>query len=112
MENKIMSYEIIKTKVEYNMEYNHGDGHNPEQLDKADKRTLLRTRKGLMCIKYALQNFQDDYKIGFGEAGKMTDEEALGFRECSYELEGSLLEAIEEIDWELEERGFLESVKA
>lgn len=107
-----MSYEIIKTKIEYNKEYNHADGNTPEELDKADKKSMLRTRKALMIMKIALENFYSDYKIGFGDAGKMTDEEALGFRECSYELEGSILEAIEDIDWQIEERGFLTKVKA
>ena len=52
------NYEVIETLINYNKEYNHVDGHSPEELDKADKKSMLRTRKGLMLIRYALEDYK------------------------------------------------------
>ena len=94
------NYEVIETLINYNKEYNHVDGHSPEELDKADKKSMLRTRKGLMLIRYALE----DYKYENQE--KLTDEEMIGFSEVSYNIDNAILEAIENIDFKLEEKGF------
>ena len=96
-----MTYTIIRTSTEYNREYNHGEGYTAKELDQADKKSMLRTRKGLMGVIYALDDFEK------AQAGKMTDEEATGYRECKHELETSLYCAIEELDLLIEARGFL-----
>ena len=57
------NYEVIETLINYNKEYNHVDGHSPEELDKADKKSMLRTRKGLMLIRYALEDYKYENQL-------------------------------------------------
>ena len=98
-----MNWDVIETNIDYNNEYNHGDGHTPEQLKEADKRVMLRTKEGLQLVLQAIDNFKSDYQIGFGKAGKMTKEQALGFSEVSYNIQSAIESAIEELNWDLNE---------
>ena len=91
-----MSWEIIETSIDYNNEYNDGDGHTPEQLKQANKRSMLRAKEGLQLVQQAMQGFKSDYDIGFGKAGKMTKEQAIGYSEVS----GAIANAIDsELDY-------------
>lgn len=97
-----MNWDVIKTDIDYNNEYNHGDGHTPEQLKEADRKVMLRTKEGLQLVLQAIDNFKSDYEIGFGKAGKMTKEQALGFSEVSYNIQSAIESAIDNLYWELE----------
>ena len=91
-----MSWEIIETNIDYNNEYNDLDGYTPEQLKQADKRSMLRAKEGLKLVQQAMQGFKSDYDIGFGKAGKMTKEQAIGYSEVS----GAIANAIDsELDY-------------
>ena len=91
-----MSWEIIETTIDYNNEYNDLDGYTPEQLKQADKRSMLRAKEGLKLVQQAMQGFKSDYDIGFGKAGKMTKEQAIGYSEVS----GAIANAIDsELDY-------------
>ena len=97
------NYEVIETLINYNKEYNHVDGHSPEELDKADKKSMLRTRKGLMMVLYAL----DDYFYNQENRDKMTRGERVGASEVFGNINNAIYKAIEELDNDFEDRGFL-----
>ena len=101
------NYEVIETLINYNKEYNHIDGHSPEELDKADKKSMLRTRKGLMSVKYAL----DDYFYNQENRDKMTRQELVGTSEVFGNIHDAILKAIEELDEDFEAKGFLSRSK-
>jgi len=90
-----MTWEIIETTIDYNNEYNHGDGHTPEQLKEADKRTMLRAREGLKLVQQAMIGFRKDYEIGFGKAGEMTKEQAIGYSEVSGAIDSAIESELE-----------------
>tara|TARA_R100000231_G_scaffold46749_1_gene40182 strand:+ start:398 stop:736 length:339 start_codon:yes stop_codon:yes gene_type:complete len=97
------NYDVIETLISYNKEYNHVDGHSPEELDKADKKSMLRTRKGLMMVLYAL----DDYFYNEENRDKMTHGERVGASEVFENIHKAIYKAIEELDDDFEARGFL-----
>ena len=90
-----MTWEIIETTIDYNNEYNHGEGYTPEQLKKADKRTMLRAKEGLKLVQQAMIGFRKDYEIGFGKAGEMTKEQAIGYSEVSGAIDSAIESEIE-----------------
>ena len=94
-----MTWEIIETNIDYNNEYNHGDGHTPEQLKEADKRTMLRAKEGLKLVQQAMQGFKSDYDIGFGKAGQMTKEQAIGYSEVSGAIDSAIENALNNLKW-------------
>ena len=97
------NYEVIETLISYNKEYNHVDGYSPKELDKADKKSMLRTRKGLMSVKYAL----NDYFYNQENRDKMTHQELVGTSEVFGNILDAIYQAIEELDEDFEARGFL-----
>lgn len=99
------NYEVIETLINYNKEYNHVNGNTPEELDKADKKTMLRTRKGLLSVVYALDGYYENYE------DIMTEEEAVGCREVFSVIRDSIYKSIEELDDDFEARGFFRTHK-
>ena len=99
------NYEVIETLINYNKEYNHVDGHSPEELDKADKKSMLRTRKGLLSVVYALDGYYKSWE------DIMTEEETIGCREVFSIIKDSIYKSIEELDGDYEDRGFLRTHK-
>ena len=90
-----MSWEIIETTIDYNNEYNDGDGHTPKELKQANKRSMLRAREGLQLVLQAMDGFKSDYDIGFGKAGKMTREQAIGYSEVSGAISNAIYNEID-----------------
>ena len=95
------NYDVIETLINYNKEYNHDCCYSPKELDEVDKKVMNRTRNGLLHVVWAIDDFYQKNK------DILTEQEAIGWREVSSNIRDGLYKAIEEIDNDCEDRGFL-----